>query len=67
MKFLVSAPFTPLVSFACFAQDSAAYRVCSDKANTQAEMTACTSDEPARVHAKLNATYSRYLQVSRVT
>jgi uncharacterized protein YecT (DUF1311 family) len=61
MKFLVSALFTSLASFACFVQDSAAYRVCGDKANTQAEMTAYTSDEAARVDAKLNATYQALL------
>ena len=61
MKFLVSALFTSLASLACFAQDSAAFRVCSDKANTQAEMTAYTSDEAARVDAKLNTTYQALL------
>jgi len=57
MKFLVSALFTSLASLACFAQDSATYRACGDKANTPAEMTACTSDEEARVDANLNETY----------
>jgi uncharacterized protein YecT (DUF1311 family) len=57
MKFLVSALFTSLVSLACFAQDSATYRVCGDKANTQAEITPDTNDEAARVDAKLNTTY----------
>jgi len=40
---------------------SLADRVCGDKANTQAEMTAYTSDEAARVDAKLNATYQALL------
>lgn len=53
MKFLVSALFTSLASLACFAQDSAAYRAFGDKANTPPEMTACTSDDAARVDAKL--------------
>ena len=44
-------------SFACFAQDSAEYRACSDKANTQAEMNACAGAEAKRVDAKLNSTY----------
>ena len=50
-----------VISFACFAQDSAEYRACSDKANTQSEMTACASDEAARVDAKLNTTYRALL------
>jgi hypothetical protein len=53
MKFLVSALFTSLASFACFAQDSAAYREFGDKANTPAEMTACTSDDAARVERNI--------------
>jgi uncharacterized protein YecT (DUF1311 family) len=57
MKFLVSALFTSLVSLTCFALNSAAHRVCGDKTNTQAEMTAYTNDEAARVDAKLNTTY----------
>ena len=54
-----------VISFACFAQDSAEYRACSDKANTQSEMTACASDEAARVDAKLKTTYRALL--ARVT
>ena len=45
----------------CFAQDSAEYRACSEKANTQAEMTACASAEAKRVDAKLNSTYRALL------
>jgi uncharacterized protein YecT (DUF1311 family) len=48
-------------SFSCFAQDSAEYRACSDKANTQAEMTACAGAEAKRVDAKLNSTYRALL------
>jgi uncharacterized protein YecT (DUF1311 family) len=48
-------------SFSCFAQDSAEYRACSDKANTQAEMTACADAEAKRVDAKLNSTYRALL------
>jgi hypothetical protein len=61
MKSLVVAILMTVISCACFAQDSAEYRACSDKANTQSEMTACTSDEAARVDAKLNATYRALL------
>ena len=45
----------------CSAQDSAEYRACSDKANTQAEMTACAGAEAKRVDAKLNSTYRALL------
>lgn len=47
--------------FASFAQDSTEYRACSDKANTQAEMTACAGAEAKRVDAKLNSTYRALL------
>jgi uncharacterized protein YecT (DUF1311 family) len=57
MKYLVVAVFTSFISFACFAQDSAEYRACSDKANTQAQMIACAGSEANRVDAKLNSTY----------
>lgn len=45
----------------CIAQDSAEYGACSDKANTQAEMTACAGAEAKRVDAKLNSTYRALL------
>ena len=60
MKSLVVAILMTVISCACFAQDSAEYRACSDKANTQSEMTACASDEAVRVDAKLDATYRAY-------
>ena len=50
-----------LSAFACFAQDSAEYRACTDKANTQGEMTSCASAEANRVDAKLNSTYRALL------
>ena len=65
MKCLLVAFLMTVISSACFAQDSAEYRACSDKANTQSEMTACASDEAARVDAKLNTTYRALL--ARVT
>lgn len=65
MKCLMVAFLMTVISFACFAQDSAEYRACSDKANTQSEMTACASDEAARVDAKLKTTYRALL--ARVT
>ena len=65
MKCLVVAFLMTVISFACCAQDSVEYRACSDKANTQSEMTACASDEAARVDAKLKTTYRALL--ARVT
>jgi uncharacterized protein YecT (DUF1311 family) len=65
MKCLMVAFLMTVISFACFAQDSAEYRACSDKANTQSEMTACASHEAARVDAKLETTYRALL--ARVT
>jgi uncharacterized protein YecT (DUF1311 family) len=61
MKSLVVAILMTVISCLCFAQDSAEYRACSDKANTQSEMTACASDEAARVDVKLNTTYRALL------
>jgi uncharacterized protein YecT (DUF1311 family) len=61
VKYLAAALLLVFIPFACFAQDSAEYRACSDKANTQAEMTACASAEAKRVDAKLNSTYSALL------
>jgi uncharacterized protein YecT (DUF1311 family) len=61
MKSLVGALLMTVIPCACFAQDSAEYRACSEKADTQSEMTACASDESARVDAKLNATYRALL------
>ena len=50
-----------LVSAPCFAQDSAQYRACSDRAETQARMNMCASEEAARVEAKLNDIYRKLL------
>jgi hypothetical protein len=65
MKCLVVAFLMTVISFACCAQDSVEYRACSDKANTQSEMTACASEEAARVDAKLKTHIARYWQESR--
>ena len=61
MKSMVVALLMTIISFACFAQDSVEYRACSSKANTQSEMTACASEEAARVDAKLKTTYRALL------
>ena len=58
---LLSMLLTLLGQTPCFAHDSAEYRACSDKANTQAEMTACAGAEAKRVDAKLNSTYRALL------
>ncbi|MFZ0771167.1 MAG: lysozyme inhibitor LprI family protein [Candidatus Sulfotelmatobacter sp.] len=44
-----------------FAQNSAAYGACNQKAKTQAEMNACANEETARVDAELNAIYRKVL------
>jgi uncharacterized protein YecT (DUF1311 family) len=44
-----------------FAQDSAQYRACNDKAKTQMEMNACASEEAARTDAELNEVYRKVL------
>lgn len=61
MKYLAAALLLAFIPFACFAQDSAEYRACSGKANTQAEMNACAGAEAKRVDAKLNSTYRALL------
>jgi uncharacterized protein YecT (DUF1311 family) len=61
MKFLVVTLLMTIIPCRCFAQDSAEYRACSEKANTQSEMTVCASDEAARVDSKLNTTYRALL------
>ena len=48
-------------SLPAFAQDSAQYRACNEKAKVQAEMNACASDEAARVDAELNRVYQKLL------
>ena len=50
-----------LASFSSFAQESAQYRACNEKARAQAEMNACASDEAARVEAELNQVYQKLL------
>jgi uncharacterized protein YecT (DUF1311 family) len=64
MRYLVLLLFmllTVLEQAPCSAQDSAEYRTCSDKAITQAEMTACAGAEAKRVDAKLKSTYRALL------
>jgi len=50
-----------LVSTSGFAQTSAQYRACDDKAKTQHEINVCASEEAARADDELNATYRKLL------
>jgi len=50
-----------IVSPVGVAQDSAQYRVCNEKAKTQAELTACASEEAARADSELNEVYQKLL------
>ena len=50
-----------IVSHQSFAQSSAQYRACNDKAKNQAEMNACASEEAARLDSQLNDVYRRVL------
>ena len=59
MKYL-SAVFL-LAAFPAFAQDSAQYRACNEKAKTQMEMNTCASEEAARAYAELNEVYRKVL------
>jgi uncharacterized protein YecT (DUF1311 family) len=60
MRFLAVA--FVLVSTSCFAQESAQYRACNEKAKVQFEINACASEEAARVDAELNSVYRTLLQ-----
>ena len=44
-----------------FAQNSAAYRACSQKAQSQAEMNRCANEEATRADAELNRVYNKVL------
>jgi uncharacterized protein YecT (DUF1311 family) len=59
MKYLLFVSL--LAALPAFAQDSAQYRACNEKAKVQAEMNACASDEAARVETELNRVYQKLL------
>jgi uncharacterized protein YecT (DUF1311 family) len=59
MRYLVIAFF--VTSLQAFAQDSAPYRTCNEKAKTQMEINACASAEASRVDAQLNDIYRKLL------
>ena len=44
-----------------FGQNSAAYKACNQKAQTQAEMNRCAHEEATRADAELNRVYDRVL------
>ncbi|MEO7028175.1 MAG: lysozyme inhibitor LprI family protein [Acidobacteriaceae bacterium] len=50
-----------LASSSCLAQESAQYRACNEKANSQFEIHVCASDEAARADADLNRIYRKLL------
>lgn len=50
-----------VASLPAFAQDSAQYRACNEKAKTQTEMSACASNEAARADSELNGVYRKLL------
>jgi len=70
MKKTISMRYLAVVLFiAClpaFAQDSAAYHACNQQAKTQAEMSACASQELRRVDAELNQVYSQLLSKAAI-
>lgn len=65
MRYLAVGLFVAVISFPCFAQNSNQYRICSDKAKTQAELNICASKEGARVEAELNDVYRRLLSKAK--
>ena len=50
-----------LSAIPAFAQDSAAYQACNEKAKTQIDMNACAGQEADRADAKLNTAYRQLL------
>ena len=61
MKYLGLVLFIAFTSRASFAQNPAQYRACTEKAQTQAEMNACSNEEATRVDAEMNRIYARLL------
>ena len=59
MRFVAVVLFAAVSSLPCFAQDSAQYRACSEKAMTQHEMHVCANEEAIRVDAELNDVYRK--------
>jgi len=62
MRYLAVAIIVVVVfSFQAFAQNSAQYRACNEKAKTQIEINECANQEATRVDAELNHVYSQLL------
>jgi uncharacterized protein YecT (DUF1311 family) len=61
MKCAAIVLFAAFTVYPCLAQYSDDYRACNDKANTQAEMNACASEEAARAAGELNEIYALLL------
>ena len=59
MRYLAMALL--VASLPAFAQESAQYRACNQKAKTQTDMNACASGEAARLDAELNEVYRKLL------
>jgi uncharacterized protein YecT (DUF1311 family) len=61
MKYAAIVLFAAFSAFPCLAQYSDDYRACNDKANTQAEMNACASEEARRADNDLDEIYGLLL------
>jgi uncharacterized protein YecT (DUF1311 family) len=57
MRYAGIVLFAAFSAFPCPAQYSDDYRACNDKANTQAEMNACASEEATRADNELSEIY----------
>lgn len=61
LRALAIAVLLLLTALPLFSQDSAQFKACNAKAQTQMDMNACAGDEANRVDAKLNALYKQVL------
>ena len=61
MKFAAVILLMSISAFTCRAQSSKQYRDCTEKAKAQGELTACASEELARVDAKRTDVYGKLL------
>jgi uncharacterized protein YecT (DUF1311 family) len=66
MKFLGLVLFIALAPSTSSAQNSAQYRACNEKAQTQAQMNACANDEAARVDVELDRVYAELVSKAEV-
>jgi uncharacterized protein YecT (DUF1311 family) len=61
MKYMALGLLIVFTAGASFPQNSARYRACNEKAQTQTEMNACSNEEATRVDAELNRVYAKLL------